>query len=91
MILSAANATPLRDADNILNRTTNNILPRLSFDRGDVVRVGICIPLEVDSIKVASDYPVLFNNKIQPTWVHNLQSLDSDDTGKVMFHDKNNG
>ena len=48
---------------------------------------------EIDSFKVFSDYPNNFRrgSGIDPVWVDNLNDLDADTTGKVFYHDKQNG
>lgn len=58
-------------------------------ERQDVVRVGICQPLDVQGFIVNSDYPVAISNT--PLWVNSLQDLDADTTGRALFHDKTNG
>ena len=57
--------------------------------RGDVVRVGICQPLDVESFEIVMDYPVFVRNNA--TWYDNLDDLDADETGNAFFHDKKNG
>ena len=58
-------------------------------DRGDVVRVGLCQPLDVKGYDIVLEYPVYRNNNV--TWADNLDELDKDTTGDVFFHDKVNG
>ena len=57
--------------------------------RGDVVRVGICQPLDVERFEIVMDYPVFLRNNA--TWYDNLDDLDADTTGNAFFHDKKNG
>ncbi|PVD33531.1 hypothetical protein C0Q70_04787 [Pomacea canaliculata] len=58
-------------------------------EKGDVVRVGICQPLDVDGYSVRSFYPAVI--KDNATWASSLEELDADTTGRVFFHDKQNG
>ncbi|KAK7098321.1 cell surface hyaluronidase CEMIP2-like isoform X2 [Littorina saxatilis] len=58
-------------------------------ERQDVVRVGICQPMDVDSFGIMMDYPVVIRDNA--TWADSLDQLDADTTGNVFFHDKANG
>ncbi|KAL8563717.1 hypothetical protein ACOMHN_063485 [Nucella lapillus] len=58
-------------------------------EKGDVVRVGLCQPLDVQSFNITMFYPVYLKNNA--TWVHSLADLDADNTGQAFFHDKTNG
>ncbi|XP_025088635.1 protein DDB_G0287365-like isoform X2 [Pomacea canaliculata] len=58
-------------------------------EKGDVVRIGVCQPLDAEGYWVRSDYPAVI--KDNATWASSLEELDADTTGSVFFHDKQNG
>ncbi|XP_076450351.1 cell surface hyaluronidase-like isoform X2 [Babylonia areolata] len=58
-------------------------------ERGDVVRVGICQPLNVSGFDITMFYPVYLKNNA--TWVTSLAALDADTTGAAFYHDQENG
>lgn len=59
------------------------------YRRGDVVRVGICQPTDVEAFTIRSDYPAVIRG--DPVWASSLAELDADTNGNVFFHDKTNG
>ena len=75
-----------RDIQTLHNDDTEG---HLFCARGDVVRVGICQPLDVERFEVVMEYPVYVKNNA--TWYDNLDDLDADETGNAFFHDKKNG
>ncbi|KAK7098320.1 cell surface hyaluronidase-like [Littorina saxatilis] len=56
----------------------------------DVVRVGICLPLDTTDIDIRSDYPTVIRN-YNHTTVNSLADLDADKNKNAFFHDKKNG
>ncbi|KAK7481482.1 hypothetical protein BaRGS_00027244, partial [Batillaria attramentaria] len=55
-----------------------------NIERGDVVRVGMCMPLDVESFDIRSEYPVLLKNG-NATMVSTLRDLDRDTTGGAIL------
>ncbi|XP_070199288.1 cell surface hyaluronidase-like isoform X2 [Littorina saxatilis] len=59
-------------------------------ERQDVVRVGICMPLDLTDFEIRSDYPVLIRRN-NYTRAKNLSELDADTDKNLVFHDTENG
>ena len=60
------------------------------FCRQDVIRVGICMPLDLTEFEIRSEYPtVIIRNNY--TRVDSLIKLDRTKDDNAVFHDTVNG
>ncbi|XP_070200699.1 cell surface hyaluronidase CEMIP2-like [Littorina saxatilis] len=59
-------------------------------ERQDVIRVGVCMPLDLTDFEIRSDYPELINRN-NYTRASSLEELDADTENNAVFHDTENG
>ena len=58
----------------------------------DVVRIGLCQPLDVVSYDIIMDYPgVIRKTNSSKIFVNSLEEVDSDTTGQAFYHDRTRG
>ena len=55
-----------------------------------MVRIGICVPMNLTDFEVRSDYPVLTRSN-NYTRVNSLEELDNDTENNAIYHDTENG
>lgn len=58
-------------------------------EKGDVVRIGICQPKNVETFEVRSDYPAYIRN--DAVWADSIAAVDADELGNVFFYDRKEG
>ncbi|XP_067656207.1 inactive cell surface hyaluronidase CEMIP2-like [Haliotis asinina] len=62
----------------------------LNMERGDVIRIGVCMPKDTTTFELSSRYP-FYNKWRPPREVATIQELDADTSGAVYFWDKQVG
>ncbi|XP_076471153.1 cell surface hyaluronidase CEMIP2-like [Babylonia areolata] len=59
----------------------------INMERGDVIRLGICLPKDTTQIKVRSHY-LPIRTDMEVNTVISMAELDQDDSGYAVFYDK---
>ncbi|XP_048242407.1 cell surface hyaluronidase-like [Haliotis rufescens] len=62
----------------------------LNMERGDSVRVGVCVPKDMTKFALTSSYP-RYNRRRRPVKVATIKELDADTSGMAYFWDKKIG